>query len=344
MSVSTLSYHNFSDERIAFRADRRLLLLIVLSGVVLVMLVLFASTFGSSRLSVDQVARGIIGTADKSVLFIVRTVRLPRIAAAVLVGMALAVSGNLFQNILGNPLASPGIIGINSGASAAVVFVITAGLPSVLVPVASFAAAMGTATLIYLLAFRRGMSPLRLILVGIGINALFGAAVQFMLVRGDIHAVSQAYRWLVGSLYTADWKDIRNLLVLPLIIVAAGGLQRSIRTLQLGNDAAASVGLSVNRSHVLGITTACLSSSLAVSVAGPIGFVALIVPHMSRAISKRRSLGDLLLAANFGGILVLFADIAVQNWFPDGLPVGITIAVFGAPYFLYLLARFREPG
>ncbi|WP_028972938.1 FecCD family ABC transporter permease [Spirochaeta cellobiosiphila] len=327
---------------VSFRIKSRQWLLIIFSFIVLLVLAIWASSLGSLGLSLKEVIDGILGLSDKRTIFIVRGLRLPRILSAILVGMAFSLSGMVFQTLLKNPLASPDIVGINTGASAAVVLIIISGLSSSFIPFVAFVASMLTALLVYFLSSRDIINPLKLILVGIGFNALFTALVNYLLVKGNIHDVNASYRWMVGSLYTSNWNDIKLLLLVFPLLFLIGIIQRQLRLLQVGSQTATSIGLAVRRYQLMALILASLSSAVAVSVAGPISFVALIVPRISRMLSKAIDIGSLILCANLGAIMVLVADIFVQNVLPEGLPVGTVIAGIGAPYFLYLLIRTKE--
>lgn len=281
---------------------------------------------------------------DSEYGFIVNQLRFPRVTVAVLAGMCLAASGAIFQALIDNPLVSPDIIGINNGAAVCAVFIIAAGGDVSLLPYAAFVGALGTAVAIYLLAWRRGVSGSRLVLVGIGINAILAAAITFALVRYPIERVVAAARWQAGTLFGASWDDARTLGIgLAVLLPVAVVLVRRLRILQLGDDAAASLGLRVERDRLLLIAAASGLAAVAVAVVGPLAFVALLVPHIARLIAGNLTGGVLILAAMLGGVFLLGADLIAQRLFaPTILPAGVVTGAMGGPYFLVLLARYNR--
>lgn len=273
--------------------------------------------------------------------FIVRTLRLPRTLAAVLVGVALACSGAIFQSLVRNPLVSPDIIGVSTGAGLAAVTFIVLGGVGTLVPLVAFAGAVGTAAVLYVLAWRRGISGQRLVLVGIAVQAVAGALISFVLVRYPIQQVSQAYRWLTGSLYGRTWEHVLWIAVglailLPLLAVAMPRL----RALQLGDDTATALGTRTGAARTLLLVLGAGLAAVAVAVGGPIPFVALMVPHAARLLLGPLTGGVLVVTALLGALLVLVSDLLAQHAFGSlTLPVGVVTAAVGAPYFLLLLYR-----
>lgn len=276
--------------------------------------------------------------------FIVNTLRFPRITVAVLAGMCLAASGAIFQSLIGNPLVSPDIIGINNGAAVCAVFILAVGGDVALLPYAAFVGAITTAVVIYLLAWKQGVSGARLVLVGIAINAILSAAITFILVRYPIERVIAAARWQAGTLFGASWDDARTLAVgLAVLAPPAFGLTRRLRVLQLGDDTAAAMGLRVERDRLLLIGVGSALAAIAVSVVGPLGFVALLVPHLARLLAGNLTGGVLVLTALLGAVFLLGADLIAQRLFaPTVLPAGVVTAALGGPYFLLLLARYNR--
>lgn len=276
--------------------------------------------------------------------FIVNTLRFPRVTVAVLAGMCLATSGAIFQSLINNPLVSPDIIGINNGAAVCAVFILAVGGNVSLLPYAAFIGALSTAIVIYLLAWKRGVSGSRLVLVGIGINALLAAVITFIQVRYPIERVAAAARWQAGSLFGANWEDARTLgigiaILLPLAFI----LTRRLRILQLGDDASAAMGLRVERERLLLIATGSGLAAIAVAVVGPLAFVALVVPHLARLLAGNVTGGVLILTALLGSVFLLGADLIAQRLFaPTILPAGVVTAALGGPYFLFLLARYNR--
>ena len=324
----------------AFRVNPRTLRLTMIAGASLAALLVWALTLGSFPLSLGEVYGGVIGSGTEDALFIVRELRLPRALTAVIVGGMLAMSGAIFQGPVRNPLVSPDIIGINSGAAVAAVFWIVTGLPLAHLPLVAFVGALAAGGAVYLLSWRGRMSPSRLVLVGIGINAALTAGTTFLIVRAEINDASRAVLWLTGSVYSADWSDVIVLSVATAILAPiALGLTWQLRLLQAGDITARSVGAPLERTRLALIVVACGLSSLTVAVAGPIGFVALMTPHLARMMAGPISGGVLILAGVLGAILTVGADMTGQHALPVNLPVGVLTAAVGAPYFLFLLYR-----
>ena len=263
---------------------------------------------------------------------------------AVLAGICLAVSGALFQALIDNPLVSPDIIGIDTGAAAFAVAILAMGFDTQWLPYAAFTGAVGTAGIIFVLSWRRGFSGGRLVLVGIGINALFTAAITYLLVRFPIERVSAAARWQAGTLSSSSWEDARILAMgLTVLLPAAFLLIRRLRIMQLGDEMATALGVGLEPSRLAVITVGCGLAAVVVAVVGPLGFVALLVPHVARALAGALSGGVLLLTGLLGAVILLSADLAAQRLFaPTVLPAGVVTAAMGGPYMLFVLRRFNR--
>ena len=312
--------------------------LIVAAGIFL--LAVWALTLGSYAMSWGDAFAAARGTGDAKQVFVVQSLRLPRIIAAVLAGAALAVSGAIFQGVVRNPLVSPDIIGIDSGASLAAVFWIVTGKQSALLPAAAFVGAVATAAVIYLLAWQRGVDTDRLILVGIGVGAALAAGITYLTVRYPYEIVRPAEFWMMGSLSGSSWRDAATLLVaVALLVPIALLLAQSLRTMQLGDDISRGLGVPLERLRFGLIVVGCGLAAAAVAVAGPIGFVALMVPHVARMLAGPVSGGVVLFTAVLGAFFLLATDIFAQHGLPIALPVGAITAAVGAPYFLFLLYR-----
>ncbi len=306
--------------------------LILLAGVALSM--------GSYPLSLVEVGRAILDGADDRANFVVNTLRLPRVLVALLVGALLAMSGAIFQGIVRNPLVSPDVIGVNAGAAAAAVFWMVTGGLALLIPLVAFAGALATAATVYLLSWKGHIAAGRLVLVGIGLNAMLTAVTTFLLIRTDLDTAERAVRWLAGSVYGAKWNDVYMLSAALAALLPVGAiLMWHLRIAQMGDDAARSVGMGVERVRLALILVGCAASALAVSIAGPVGFVALVVPHMARMIAGAMSGSVFIFTAILGALLLLAADTAGHHLLPVTLPVGVVTGAIGAPYFLYLLYR-----
>ncbi len=325
---------------ISFRLNVRLLAIcLTLLGVTL-LLAMWAATLGSFPVPLREVLRASFGESTRQFEFIVQELRLPRILCAILVGSALASSGAIFQGLVRNPLVSPDIIGIQAGATMVAVFLIVTQRPSNLVPVGAFAGSLIAAATIYLLSWRGGMSGNRLVLVGIGIDALLSAGTRYLIVRFPVQQAQQALAWSTGTVYGSNWTDVQILVVtLAILLPAAMALMWHLRVLQFGDDVAYVLGMRVEPTRLALIILGCGLAAVAVAVAGPIGFVALMVPHVARMIGGPTTGGTMLLTALLGGLLLLGADMVALHVMPVALPVGVVTAGVGAPYFLFLLYR-----
>lgn len=325
------------------RNSPKVYIYLIISTILLLTLTIWALTLGSYHLPIKAIFQILTGTASDSARFIVLDLRLPRILSAIFIGTLLATSGVFFQGVIRNPLASPDIIGINSGASVGAVFWIISGLPQLLVPVAAYLGGFTAAGAVYLLSRKDHISQGRLILVGIGINAIANAVVTYLLLQGNINDVSKAYQWMTGSLYTTDWKDIKFLVISTLILIPVSLVMiRPLKVIKLGDLTAKSVGINLEVTRFSLMAIGCALSATAIAVAGPIGFVALIIPHISAMLTGSVNTLNFILTALLGSLLVLAADVIGQNFLWVNLPVGVIISSLGAPYFLFLMIRHRS--
>ena len=281
--------------------------------------------------------------------FIVNTLRLPRMLVAALVGVALGISGAIMQGLTRNPLASPDILGISAGAGlvAVTLIVVVQDVPSGVLPPAAFGGALLIAVLIYLLAWRTqgtpGDSPLRLILVGIGLGAVTGALTTLLITFGDVYDVQRALIWLTGSVYARSWDEVWALLPWLLVFAPlAFLLARDLNALHLGEDVARGLGTQVTWRRGLLMVTAVALAGATVAAAGTIGFVGLMAPHLGRRLVGPDQAGLLPTAGVLGGLLVVASDLIGRTLFaPIELPCGLITAAVGAPFFIYLLWRQR---
>lgn len=277
-------------------------------------------------------------------------IRLPRIMLCLLVGAALAVAGTLLQGLFGNPLAEPSVIGVTSGAgvgaAAAIVLNITV-LGAATVPVLAFLAGILTTVAVYRLASINGeVRVLTLILTGIAVNAVAGAAISFLVFLAPTSSREQVIFWQMGSLNGAQWNQVA-IVALPVVVCLLGSVAIAGRldVLSLGERAAghAGVNVAVMRVAIIGLSTAL--AALAVSFAGIIGFVGLIVPHILRQLTGPANRWLVPLSALGGAVLLLLADLASRTLiaFAD-LPIGIFTALVGGPTFFILLRRMLKKG
>lgn len=322
------------------RFDLRVIGLCMLALAILLFLMLWSVTLGAVDLTLQEVWDATMSRGDDRTLLVVQTLRWPRTLVAVGIGIALAIAGGLFQGIARNPLVSPDIIGINSGATMMavtwlVIFQTTQGLP-----VATFIGAIVTAAVIYGLSWRDGVSPNRLILVGIGISAMTAAVSSYMMVIFPIEQTRPAIVWTMGSVYASNWSDVKLIFWFVAIgLPLAAILMHPLRSMLLGDIVTRSLGVPLERTRLAIIFIGCALASVAVAVAGPIGFIALMVPHMARMIAGPHSPSVLFFTGLLGGIVLLISDVVGQHFLPVTLPVGVVTSAVGAPYFLFLLYR-----
>lgn len=325
---------------ISFRTNLRVVGLVGVAAAIAAALGAWSLMLGSYPLSLGEVWGALTGREAGAASFIVLDLRLPRALAALLVGAMLAMSGAIFQGIVRNPLVAPDIIGVNTGASAAAVLWIVLRRPLGYLPGVALVGALAAAALIYALAWRGKILGARLILVGIGVNSALTAVTTFLLTRAEINDASRAMLWMTGSVYASDWGDVRVLAVsLAMLLPVGAALMGPLKVLQLGDLTARSLGMPVERTRLALIAVGCALSGFAVSVAGPIGFVALMSPHIARMLAGPMSGGVWVLTGLLGGILVLGSDMFGQHALGVGLPAGVVTSALGAPYFLYLLYR-----
>jgi len=298
---------------------------------------------GSVPLDLDQLFDALSGRGDPLIARIVTELRLPRVLAAFAVGGLLALAGVLMQVLLRNPLADPYVLGTSGGAAVAALGLMLLGLSGWVINLGAFAGALGAVLLVFALAGpgRRG-DPTRLLLTGIILAAGWGALIAFLLTLSPPGRVQGMLFWLMGDLAQA-WQPGPALWLLLLLTVAGLLLARPIDLMVRGDRSAAALGVPVARLRPLLYLIASAATATAVGLAGSIGFIGLIVPHLLRLAGARGH--RLLLPASVlgGGSLLVLADAAARSLMaPMQLPVGILTALIGVPLFLFLLLRSRS--
>lgn len=295
----------------------------------------------------DRVLGALFGSGSDAHVMVVQKLRLPRILTGLLAGAALAGSGAILQGVLRNPMASPDIIGVTGGASVAAVMFLTYGIGLSAIgwlPVCAFAGGVLVSVLLYVLAWKNGASPVRLILIGIGMSSLTSAGTTMMIIFNPRNDAAMAYVWMTGSVYAANWTNVATILpwvavLLPLAFLYA----RHVNISLLGDETAISAGSPVeSKRRVLLLISVGLAAS-AVSVAGNVGFVGLLAPHMARSLVGSNFARLLPVSVLLGALTVLLADLAGRTFFlPLDVPVGVFTSMVGAPFFIYLLYRNRN--
>ena len=301
---------------------------------------------GARPLSVGQVVDGLFGHGNVLDVEIVRSIRLPRVLMAAVIGLDLAMSGVIMQGVTANPLAAPDIVGVSAGAAlvvvaAATVFAQIHGTALVLLGFAG--AGIAAFGVLGLAGVGQGRtSPVRMALAGVTVTAMLLAFTQALLLLHQ-NGTAGIFFWLVGGVNFAQWSDL--LVILPWTAIGAAGamlLAVPLNILALGDDVARGVGLNVDRTRLLGVLCVVCLAGAAVAVSGPVAFIGLIVPHTTRRLVGNNHLLVIPLAALLGATLLTFADVGSRFvQFPYETPSGIVTALLGAPFFLYLARRQR---
>jgi iron complex transport system permease protein len=303
---------------------------------------------GSSSLSIADAVQTLLGAGTRAQNLIVLELRLPRVVGGLLVGAALGLAGALTQTFARNPLATPDIIGVTSGASLGAVsaivlagggYSVAAGLLSLGLPAVAAIGALATAAVVYGLSWRGGIDSYRLILIGIGATATLTGITSYLIAKAQITEAATAAQWLVGSLSGISWASVWPVLVALIVITPLALVQStSLDISQLGDDVSTGLGVAIQRHRLIVIVCAVLLTAAAVSASGPIEFVAFVAPQIARRLAKTGR-PPLLASALVGAVVVAGGDALVRGVLPGEIPVGIITAIVGAPYLIWLLTR-----
>lgn len=314
-------------------------------SIIIIAIIMFFTAFYSMKLgSINFATKEIIKLLDiqngNSInAQIVKNIRIPRILTGILAGMNLATAGVLLQGILKNPMASPNIIGINSGAGlTAIILMIFFPLNIEILSFSAFMGALFTSLLIYSISYLSGNKNLNLILSGVAVSSLFSSLTSgVMILNSD--ELNITYNWLIGSFSGKSWSDFNSIFYYSIIGISfAIYISPKLNLFALGDEMAETMGVSVKKYKLLSIITASALAGSAVSVAGTLGFVGLICPHIGRILVGNNHKSLIPISALLGGVLISAADTIARTMFsPYELPVGIIISLLGAPFFLYLL-------
>lgn len=300
---------------------------------------------GNTIYPASEVIRALSGEELRGVSFAVNIIRLPRMLAGLFAGFAFGIAGYTFQTMLRNPLANPNVIGITSGSSAAAVYcIVILQASGAVVSVASVIAGLATVLLIYVLSRGRTFSIGRLILIGIGLQAMLDAVISYLLLIGSEKDVPSAVRWLTGSLNGSQMRELPPLVIIVLIcspVIILLGNHLSI--LELGEQSATSLGVRTDRTRIALIVSSVFMVAIATATTGPIAFVS----FLSGPIAKRlvgTGASSIIPAGLVGVNLVLASDLIGQFAFEYRFPVGIITGLLGAPYLIFLLIRMNRKG
>ncbi|MGE6783850.1 FecCD family ABC transporter permease [Ensifer adhaerens] len=324
----------------SFKVETRSAMAGLLLVVALVAVATLALAGGPFPLRVGDIFAALLGVGDERAQLVVIEWRLPRVLGAVLIGMALGVSGAIFQSLTRNPLGSPDVIGFSAGSyTGALIVLLHLGGSYWLTASGAVAGGLGAAVLVYALAWRGGVDGFRMILVGIGVSAILGAFNMWMIRQASLQAALGAAFWGAGSLNGLGFEHIRlAALTLAVFLPASAYLARAMRQMELGDDVARATGVPVARVRFALMFVGVALTATATAVAGPITFIALVAPQVARRVSATAGV-SILASALFGGMLLLLADLAVQRAFGNQLPVGVMTVVIGGLYFIWLLVR-----
>lgn len=313
---------------------------------------LVSAGIGEINIHPFEVLKVLLGQGNEMNSLVITSFRLPRIMVALLVGIGLAMAGGILQGLIRNPLASPDIIGITGGAAVAVVsfLAIFSDENNALtvsikwMPLAAFIGAAATVFLVYIFAWKNGVSALRLVLIGIGVSAVMKALTTLLMLKAPIYRASQANIWITGTVYGSTWENVQ--ILAPIIIVLSAFaliMARNLNIQELGEELAIGAGSAVQRQRLLLLVISTALTGAAVAFAGGIGFVGLMAPHIARKLVGS-SFGALLpVSALIGAVLVMIADLIGRTLFsPLEIPAGVFTAGIGAPYFIYLLFKSRN--
>jgi len=332
-------------ENFSFQVDKKTITTVIALAFLAIAILMMSLSIGSSFISPWVIIKNLMGIVEPD--FILNELRLPRVLLAFMVGAALGVAGSILQAIIRNPLASPDIIGITAGASAgAIIFIVVflGTVSAVFMPLAAILGAVIVASIIYLLAWNNGVTPIRLVLIGIGIAAAMKAIVLMMIVLSDTAVTTKAYLWLTGSLYGSNWGHVYSMLPFVLLFIPLTAfLARSVSVKELGDDIATGLGVKVQSRRFLLLLISVVLAGTAAAFAGGIEFVGLIAPHIGRLLIGRSFAALIPVSALIGGMIVVLADFVARTAFlPLDLPAGVFTAAIGAPFFIYLLFRNRN--
>ncbi|MDR7238464.1 FecCD family ABC transporter permease [Neobacillus drentensis] len=332
--------------------QKKFIVLIGLLFILTVITFIISLNLGVVRIAPIDVFKTLLGMGTARDQLVLVDFRLPRMILSLLIGAGLAVSGAILQGVTKNDLADPGILGINSGAGFMVILFIyffQGSMNSVttfgifLMPLFALVGAVIAAFLIYILAWKKGIDPVRLILVGIGVNSGFGAAIVIFQLKMNPQDFMQAAVWLSGDIWGANWKFVAILaplilLLLPLALYKA----HTLNIMNLGDQVATGLGIRVEKERRLLLLVAVALAGFSVAAGGGIAFLGLVAPHISKRLIGPKHQLFLPITAVLGSFLLLLADTIGKNLLaPTQIPVGIVVAIFSAPYFIILLMKAK---
>jgi iron complex transport system permease protein len=340
----------FRSNKFSFIYEKRSLMILGITFVLTLLSIILSLSVGQRFISFDRVVKAIIGAGTGGDRLIINTLRLPRTLVAFFVGTSLGLSGAVLQGVVKNPLAAPNIIGItDSGSVGALIFLTLFTDPKnnslttsiFYMPVFAFAGAFIAVILVYVLAYKRGVTPFRLILIGIAISGAAKAVTSILIINGPVVFIKEAQLWITGTVYGTNWTHVKLisswfmiLFIITMIFI------RELNMQNLDDGISTGLGSSVEKNRFILMILSAAMAAGAVAVGGGISFVGLIAPHISRKLTSSSFENIAPLSTLAGGIIVVLSDTVARTlFFPMDLPVGIFTAGIGAPFFIYLLLK-----
>lgn len=336
--------------RLSFIYEKRSALIFAASLIICLFSILLSLSMGQKYISIFKVVQILFDGSTGGDSLIINTIRLPRTLVALFVGTSLGLSGAILQGVVKNPLAAPNIIGItDSGSVGALVFLTLFTDPKnnalttsiFYMPVFAFTGAFIAVLIVYLLAYKKGVTPYRLIMIGIAVAGAAKAITSILIINGPVVFIKEAQLWITGTVYGTSWTHVKLLFPWFLVLfIVALIYTRELNIQNMDDGIAVGLGSPVEKNRFLLMILSAALASGAVAVGGGISFVGLIAPHICRKLTNS-SFGNVLpLSAVVGGIIMVLSDIAARTLlFPLDLPVGIFTAGIGAPFFVYLLLK-----
>jgi iron complex transport system permease protein len=316
----------------------------IISVIILFILIPVSLCLGDVRIPISESIKTILNPSNTVETMIIWDFRFPRTLVAIFVGINLAVAGSLLQAITQNPLAAPNVIGITGGASffAVISMILIPNFPVTALPLSAFLGSAIAGALVYMISWKKGVSKERFTLSGIALDALFQAGTTGILVYSTT-GVDAAIVWLAGSFWGRDWTHVSMIVPWTIVcILVVMILYKRINVMLLGDDVATGLGLSVQSTRFILLAITIILAGSAVAVSGPIGFIGLVIPHLTRLLVGNDYKWVILISALLGAILAVTGDIIGRTVLaPIEIPVGVVTALIGAPYFLYLLKKSR---
>jgi len=332
--------------------QKKFIVLISLLFILTIITFIISLNLGVVRIAPIDVFKTLMGQGTARDQLVLIDFRLPRMVLALLIGAGLAVSGAILQGVTKNELADPGILGINTGAGFMVILFIyffqgsmnsVSTLGIFLMPLFALVGAVLAAFLIYLLAWKKGIDPVRLILVGIGVNSGFGAAIVIFQLKMNPQDFMQAAVWLSGDIWGTNWKFVAILAPLILLLIPFALYKAHIlNIMNLGDQVATGLGIHVEKERRILLLAAVALAGFSVAAGGGIAFLGLVAPHIAKRLIGPKHQLFLPLTAVLGSFVLLLADTIGKNLLaPTQIPVGIVVAIFSAPYFIFLLMKAK---